>query len=185
MKKPTNWQWHAESFLAEWGDYQCTGSYTAKRILWSEDGDHHDEARSVIVEARWSKGSTRSTATLKYMGLSRTLWRVRARSVAEAIRKHERRVRKFTRGLIRAAFRMVYRRGNWGCVFDPAGNPIASIYRWDWNLRHAFDLFGSEFVEAFRNFNGEFEIWRLRGCVGSWSGEGMRPSPQYAYWIAA
>jgi len=184
-RTPKNWVWTGGSYLAEWGDYASTGSYTAKRAIWIEPGAEHDEARQVIVEATWSRGGTRSCASLKYMGLSRSLWRVRARSMTEASRKHERRVRKFMRGLLRAAFRMIYRRHNWGCVYDRAGHPVASIYRWDWNLRHAFCLFGPEFVEVFRNYNGGLETSLLRGNEGSWSGEGLRASPQYTYWIAA
>ncbi len=185
MKRtPKNWNRWANSYLAECGEYQSSGSYTAQRVLWTEPGDHHDDKRSVIVEVSWHKGGTHSSALLKFMGQTRSLWVVRARSVAEAIRKHERRVVRFARGLCRAAWRTVYRRCQWGCVYRD-GHPIASIYRHDWNLRHAFRLFGSEFVSVFRDHNGKLEIWRLRGNEGSWSGEGMAPSPEHPYWIAA
>ena len=182
---PKTWKWWGNSYLAEWGEYEPTGRYTAQRVIWSEPGDHYDDNRRVIVEASWRKGGTHSSACLKYMGQSRRLWVVRAKSVAEAIRRHETRVRRFVRGLIRAAHRMAYRRSQWGCLYARDGQPLASIYRWDWDLRHAFRLFGSEFVQVFRDFNGRLEIWRYAGNEGAWSGQGLPPSPEHAYWIAA
>ena len=176
------WTCWPTSYLHECGEYVTTGNHQCRLVLWSPE-DCYDDAKKVEVVIEVS-GRRHAWVSLKYFGQTRTLWHFKVKSVRHAIRKTDYRLRGKQRWLIRAAYHWIYQRNNWGCLYRD-GQPVASIYRYDWELRHNHEVFGREFVLVFRDFNRRLEIWRQTATSCGWCGQGLKPSPEFQYWIAA
>jgi hypothetical protein len=173
--------------LSENGEYVHTGSHECRRVLWCRLEDEFNDSRQIQVRIslwRGWRGGRTASVSLHYMNMDRRLWSFKAQSVAQAIRKANFRLRGRVPCLIRAARRYVYRKQFWGCLYRQ-GQPVASLFRFDWDLRHDAKAFGPDYVTVFQDHNGKQEIWHYKHSFYGWSGSGLQPSPEHQYWIAA
>lgn len=176
--KYQGWTVYADTYLAEWGEYECTGAYTGTRVLWQ--GAHkYSDSNQVTLELHVGTGRSTASVQLKYYGYSHCLFMFKCQSIRHAVRKANFRLRGRLPALIRQAIDGVYKtRTEWRCAYR-GDQPFCSYYYRSYEISNGEGIPCGEYTLVEHNGHG----YRMEFRGTGYTGTGFRSDPKFPYWI--
>ena len=176
---PAGWTCYQNGGSDQNGEWQPSGTYTAKKVLWQGRSRYSDGNR-VTLEIYIS--GRHASVLLKYEGEMLHLWSFKVRSNLQAIRKTEYRMRGHAARMVRAIQRRLFRRHGWFAAYRE-GVPFCSFYY------HAYEITNGRGIPSGRyqivTNRGAFWDYQIRG-EGSITGSiSNHPNPEFPNWITA